>query len=335
MRKNRIFFAMLMLVILIIFPACMNQSEELSLSESDLKSENTKTANKQTFSLRISQNYGETVLAVEEVPYQPNITIMDALYSVYPDEVETAYGGSYVIGIGSLRAQEGGPGKPHQNWVFYVNGIFADVGALDYLPQTGESIWWDYHPWQMLQAVNAVIGCYPEPFVHGYKGKTKTTTILYSSEEKELAGRLEKSLKNAGTPEIVLKEISEEFLHTRSGPTIVIGVWQDLKKYTYLRELNQASSKNGTYVHFTDSSIELLDYNGEKGDELSSGVGVIAASGETAGDDSPLWLVSGTDKEGLRKAVTLLVEKPDKVLGCFSAVVGAKDEVIRLPLLQK
>ena len=74
------------------------------------------------------------------------------------------FGGGYIKRIGSLRSELGGLSKPNQDWFFIVNGIFADIGALDYYPQAGEKVWWDYHPWQAFQAANAVIGCYPEPF---------------------------------------------------------------------------------------------------------------------------------------------------------------------------
>ncbi|MGI6144828.1 MAG: DUF4430 domain-containing protein [Peptococcia bacterium] len=288
-----------------------------------------------TFSLRVSQDYGAVTLKNEDVLLKPKMSVMDGLYYVYADEVETAFGGGYIKRIGSLRSELGGLSKPNQDWFFIVNGIFADIGALDYYPQAGEKVWWDYHPWQAFQAANAVIGCYPEPFLHGYRGQTKATMILCRPEDQEFALQLEQALQAFGVKEIILKEISQELLSKREGPTLVIGEWCELNKYAYLAELNQAFAKNGTFVHFTDHSLELLDYNGKKADEHCAGVGVIAASGETAGDDSPLWIVSGTDKEGLRNALMLLVEQPDRVSGCFSAVITSTHEVIRLPLMAR
>lgn len=390
MRKKKLLFIVLMFVLVLILPACMNRSQEPSLSEVETGNGNTigsvaesreeqdievegsevrnneesqesegvvveerqgsaesetiekkgsatkaNTENKQIFSLRISQGYGATILAEEELSYHENISVMDALYSVYPDDVETAYGGSYVKGISSLRAEVGGLGKTNKDWFFFVNGIFADTGALDYLPQAGERLWWDYHPWQMFQAVNAVIGCYPEPFLHGYRGKPKATTILYSAAEKELAYKLQEGLTSSGVQKIIIYEISEEFISKREGPTIVLGVWPELKKNKHLDELNQGFRKNGTFVHFTDESIELLDYTGKKGNEFFGGVGVIATSGKAAGDDSPLWIISGMDEEGIKNAAMILVERPGKIAGYFSAAVTSKEEVIRLPLLPK
>ncbi|MDD2212579.1 MAG: DUF4430 domain-containing protein [Clostridia bacterium] len=291
-----------------------------------------KTEGKKTFSLRVSQNYGAGTLAKEEVLLKPKMSVMDGLDRVCADQVETAYGGSYVKGIGNLRSEAGGIGKPKQDWFFFVNGIFADQGALDYFPQPGEKVWWDYHPWQMFQATTAVIGCYPEPFLHGYRGKTKATVILYCPEEKELALQLDSALKAVGVPKVTLAEITNELLAEREGPTLVVGKWQELQENVYLADLNQAFQKNGTFVHFTENSLELLDYTGKTARELTAGVGIISASGESAGDDSPLWLISGLDNEGLQNAVKLLVEWPAQISGFFSAAVLAA-EVIRLPVM--
>ena len=300
--------------------------------ERNKESQETAMTNKASFSFRISRNYGAVTLAEKDMLLEPKMSVMDGLYQLFPDEMETAYGGSYVKGIGTWRSEFGGLGKPNKDWFFFVNGIFADVGALDYFPQAGEKVWWDYHPWQTLQAANGVIGCYPEPFLHGYRGETKATTILYHSADQGLALQLEEALKISGVQEIVLGVISEEFLADRTGPALVLGEWQELKQYAYLAELNQAYERNGTFMHFTESSLELLDYNGKKIREETAEVGVIAVSGKTAGDDSPLWIITGIDQEGLKNAVTLFVEKPRQISGCYS-VAAFPTEVIRLPLM--
>lgn len=307
------------------------ESEAVNKGQKDSQ-QTKKTEKKETFSLLVSQNYGAVALAKEDVLLKPKMSVLDGLVSVYPDEVETAYGGSYVRGISSLRSKTGGLGKPNQDWFFFVNGIFANMGALDYLPQPGEKVWWDYHPWQMFQGTTAVIGCYPEPFLHGYRGKIKTTAILYSPEEKEFALQLAETLKTAGVQEVTPAEITNEALTKRAGPTLVIGEWGKLRENAYLAEWNQAYAKNGTFIHFTENSLELLDYTGEKAHELTKGAGVITAFGETAGDDSPLWIVSGIDPEGLSNAVRLLVEQPTQISGFFGAAVLSA-EVIRLPLM--
>ena len=384
MKKKKFLYLLLLLSVIIMLPACLNQSvpEPAVLGESDeeiesiskessvgreerdeksgsveraentvkegnagkednteeegsIRSSEKEESEETTFSLRISQGYGASILADEKLSCQPILSVMDALYSVYPDDIETAYGGSYVKGIASLRAEVGGLGKPNKDWFFFVNGIFADTGALDYLPQRGEKLWWDYHPWQMFQATNTVIGCYPEPFLHGYRGKTNPTRILYRAEERDLASQLAEALSILGVRDVSIMEISGELIEEREGPTIVVGVWEALKQINSLDELNQGFQKNGTFVHFTDSSIELLDYTGKKGDEVFAGTGVITASGKAAGDVNPLWIISGTDIEGVRKAVTFLVKQPSKIAGYYSAVISSTDEIVRLPLMPK
>ena len=48
-----------------------------------------------------------------------------------------------------------------------MNGLEARVGATDVTLHAGDRVWWDFRPWADLPTVPAVIGSFPEPFVHG------------------------------------------------------------------------------------------------------------------------------------------------------------------------
>ena len=56
-------------------------------------------------------------------------------------------------------------------WLYFVNGIQANVGSADYTLHPGDHEWWDYRYWNDLIQVPVAIGAWPEPFVHGYGGK--------------------------------------------------------------------------------------------------------------------------------------------------------------------
>jgi hypothetical protein len=91
----------------------------------------------------------------------PGQTVMTALQGVA--HVGTRYGGRFVQSIdgvsGSLRRA--------RDWTFFVNGLEARVGATDVTVHAGDRVWWDYRPWTDLPTVPAVVGSFPEPFVHG------------------------------------------------------------------------------------------------------------------------------------------------------------------------
>ncbi|MBC7324497.1 MAG: DUF4430 domain-containing protein, partial [Moorella sp. (in: Bacteria)] len=131
---------------------------------------------KDTATLWITKDFGAQVLLAKEHTVGKNDTVFDMLDA--NAEVETAYGGAFISGINGLKSNSGGLSGKRMDWFYYVNGIFVDVGALDYRPNPGDVVWWDYHPWISGVSFPAVIGCYPEPFVHGYRGKTGATMIL-------------------------------------------------------------------------------------------------------------------------------------------------------------
>ncbi|MCF8011514.1 MAG: hypothetical protein K9L56_09535, partial [Clostridiales bacterium] len=117
------------------------------------------------------------------------------------------------------------------------------------------------------------------------------------------------------------------------GPVIAVGEWSKLNQVKYLPNLNKAYRKSGTAVHFTGEGLELLNSQFKAARKISGTAGVIIASGKGSGDESPLWIVSGTDREGLQQAVDVLVNTPDKISGLYSAAIK-NGEVIRLPLIK-
>lgn len=92
-------------------------------------------------------------------------SVMAALQGSH--EVETRYSGAYVQAIDGLSASSG----DGTDWVYYVNGVEADVGAASYEVRRGDRIWWDHRRWPGRPTVGAVVGAWPEPFVHGHGGR--------------------------------------------------------------------------------------------------------------------------------------------------------------------
>jgi hypothetical protein len=84
-------------------------------------------------------------------------------------KVTTRYGGRFLESIdgtsGSLADQ--------RDWFFFVNGIEGDRSATEVTLHPGDVLWWDYRRWSgAAMSVPLVIGAYPEPFLHGFPGKT-------------------------------------------------------------------------------------------------------------------------------------------------------------------
>lgn len=89
-------------------------------------------------------------------------SVMDALRGVA--KVETGFGGGFVNAIDDVRSDSAGK----RDWFFYINGVSPGRGADQQPLRAGEVSWWDYRPWAGLLDAWAVVGSWPEPFVHGY-----------------------------------------------------------------------------------------------------------------------------------------------------------------------
>ena len=97
-------------------------------------------------------------------------------------KVTTRYGGRYLQSIdgiaGSLTGQ--------RDWFFFVNGIEGDRSATEVTLHPGDVLWWDYRRWSgSSMSVPLVLGSYPEPFIHGFPGKTSVV-----SSNRKLAARI-------------------------------------------------------------------------------------------------------------------------------------------------
>ena len=123
------------------------------------KSRAVPAAGSPTASLVVTQDFGTRPLLDTRVA--PGQTVMTALRGVA--KIDTRYGGRFVHSIdgisGSLRRA--------RDWTYFVNGLEARVGASDVTLHAGDRVWWDFHPWADLPTVPAVVGSFPEPFVHG------------------------------------------------------------------------------------------------------------------------------------------------------------------------
>ena len=86
--------------------------------------------------------------------------------------VSTRYGGAFVESI------DGHSGNSSRSdWFYYVNGVQAPVGAAGTDVHRGDQIWWDLHDWSATESVPAVVGSFPEPFVHGTGGRRLPTAL--------------------------------------------------------------------------------------------------------------------------------------------------------------
>jgi Domain of unknown function (DUF4430) len=124
-----------------------------------------------TATLWITRDRGSTVLTTASVP--AGLTVMQALDR--EADVDTRYGGRFVQAVNGLE----GSASRGWDWFYFVNGVAADRGAAEYRLRAGEVAWWDYRRWRGRREEVVVVGAFPEPFVHGYAGKTRPVAVRY------------------------------------------------------------------------------------------------------------------------------------------------------------
>jgi hypothetical protein len=153
-------------------------------------------ADEGTAQLWVTRDRGTEVLVEAEV--DAGQTLMRALAA--EADVETRYGGRYVQSVDGLAGDLGA----QRDWFWFVNGYEGDRSAASYRLRDGDIAWFDYRAWEREGEARVVVGAFPEPFVHGYDGKTRPAVVRFEG-SRTRATRLARtigadSVEPLGTP---------------------------------------------------------------------------------------------------------------------------------------
>jgi hypothetical protein len=120
--------------------------------------------------LWVTRDRGAHVLLATTVP--AGLTAMQALDR--KTHVDTRYGGRFVQSIDGLA----GSSSARRDWFYFVNGLEGDRSAAEYRLHPGDVEWWDYRSWSTQMEEPAVVGAFPEPFLHGFGGKRRRAVVV-------------------------------------------------------------------------------------------------------------------------------------------------------------
>ncbi|MGI8411244.1 MAG: DUF4430 domain-containing protein [Solirubrobacteraceae bacterium] len=236
--------------------------------------------------------------------------------------VQTRYGGGFVESI------DGAAGtSSHLDWFYYVNGIQGSAGAAATTVHRGDRIWWDRHDWSATNSIPAVVGSFPEPFVHGIGGKRFPTTVECAHDLEAACARVSAELGSAGVP------AASQLLGTGSGTDtlgVVVGTWGELHSGIAAHLIEHGPSASGIYARFSGprgEALELLGPDGQTVRTLHAGAGLIAATADSTSE--PTWLVTGTDAAGVLAAARALT--PARLHDAFALAVQGNTD-LPLPL---
>jgi hypothetical protein len=209
--------------------------------------------------------------------------------------IATRYGGGFVESINGLSGS-----ASHRDWFYYVNGVEGPQGAAGTSIHKGDRIWWDLHDWTAAQDTPAVVGSFPEPFVHGVGGRRLPTTLECASDVGAACQRASNELTAIGVP------IASQEIGTGSGTdslAVVVGTWRDLSAATAAVLIEHGPGSSGIYAKFAGRggrTLQLLDPHGHVAMTLGAGAGLVAATAQASTE--PTWLITGTDAAGVLAA---------------------------------
>jgi hypothetical protein len=274
--------------------------------------------------LRVTRDFGERALGPSEraAKVRESDTVMRFLQG--RRKVTTRFGGGFVQSIDGLAGNQ----SAERDWFYYVNGSEASVGAADFKLSPGDVVQWDHHDWRATQHVPAIVGAFPEPFLHGFKGRRVPTRVECEDESSKACSQVNDALAKLG-----VKATSSAIGAPSSAQgtlRVVVAKYGTAQQVRGGAALKSGPAGSGVYARFNSAgtALELLDSAGKPVREAPPGTGLVAATQPAA--QSITWLVTGIDDAGVERAAAAL--DATKLRNAF-AVAATPDGVVKLPVV--
>ena len=272
--------------------------------------------------LRVTRDFGKRLLKAERVAkVRDDLTVMRLLRA--NNEVKTRYGGRFVQAIGGV---EGGGASGFADWFYYVNGLEGDVGAAEYEVSPGDVVQWDYRNWRHTMDIRAIVGAFPQPFVRGIEGKRFPVRLECEDAEGAACSSVRKVLRAEDVP---VTGAALGASGTQNVVRVVVARWRRARELPSARRLEQGPRRSGVFARFEDGgrSLQLLDERARTARTAPAGYGLVAAL--RPAEKEVLWLVTGIDDAGVRRAAGALDRR--SLRDAFAVAVGPR-RTEKLPL---
>jgi hypothetical protein len=253
--------------------------------------------------LTVTQDFGTRAQRDLEAPkVSGSETVMRLLQR--NAKVTTRFGGGFVQSIDDVAGGRR-DGRP-LDWFYYVNGIEASEGAAAVRLRAGDRIWWDRHDWGAAQRVPAVVGSFPEPFVHGFGGRRLPVRVECADPAARACDTVFKTLGTLGVP---AAKGGLRTAQTEQTLRVVVGPWRAARDELALRRIESGPARSGVYARPSADGrrIVTLDARGHTARRLGASSGLVAAVRQ--GDEPPVWAVTGTDEPGVEAAANAFTER--------------------------
>jgi hypothetical protein len=267
---------------------------------------------------------GRTLIELERAKVSGSDTVMRMLDR--NATVAKRFGGGFVQDINGVAGGRSG-GRP-VDWFFYVNGVESEKGAASIDVHGGDRVWWDHHDWGVTPHIPAVVGSYPEPFLHGRDGRRLPVRVECADPRAGPCARVAEELIERGVPagrSSLSRSPADETLR------VLVGPWKRLRgRDLEADNLDSGPRASGVFARFDAAGTKLvvLDERGRPARTLGAGSGLVAAT--RAEQRQPVWYVTGTDGAGVVSAARAFEES---VLADRFALAISGDLPVRVPLV--
>jgi len=222
-------------------------------------------------------------------------------------KIATTYGGRYVSSIG------GKAGDGTRDWIFWINGIEASVGAADVKVSAQDSVWWDLHRWPGRVHVPAVIASWPMPLTRGITGQSSPVTA-----DAPLSTALRKAGANVTLPAAT------------SGPRALVGGGALLLKRdpTWRAAVTNPTAAGLTAWIDRKGHVRVWDAQAQKARLVPNAVAVIVATTDGfSASDPPVVVVAGITPETAIAAAQYLVQHPEITHHTTALCLGRDNQI--------
>jgi hypothetical protein len=250
-------------------------------------------------SLTVTDGFGKKVLVLKDAAKtHGEETVMRLLQR--NAKVTTRFGGGFVQSVNGLGGQTG---SPPVDWFYFVNGTEGSKGSASVRVRNGDSVWWDRHDWGAAMDVPAVVGSYPEPFLHGLDGKRLPVRIECSPADTPGCKDVSDLLGKAG---VVAARGGLAASFTKETLRVLVGLWPAIREDPAAKQIERGPQTSGVFARMSPNgrSLQVLDGGGKPTRRLGPGSGLVAATSLDHG--KPVWVVTGTDVRGLSDAAEAL-----------------------------
>jgi Domain of unknown function (DUF4430) len=277
--------------------------------------------------MRVTRDFGHTELGAARVArVREDQTVMRLLRSEF--DVDTRFGGRFVQGIDGVEGE--GP-EGQADWFYFVNGVEADVGAAEYELSPGDRVQWDYRHWDVAMRVPAIVGAFPEPFLHGLEGERRPVRVECEDPEAPVCEDAKERLHRVG---VSTAAASLGAPGTETVTRLVVARWPRARSVRGAFGLEEGPEATGVFARFEPGgrALELLDESGQPARRVVAGDGVGVVLAMRPRDDELVWLVTALDERGLEAGVRALTA--DRLRDAF-AVAATGPTVEKLPLAEQ